>query len=102
MSEIGPARQALGERVLNGNGRASHVQRRGAFANAGLSEPLATLVDKVARHASQVANEDFTAALESGLTEDQVFEIVVCAAIGQATREYDAALAALDVAAGRE
>jgi alkylhydroperoxidase/carboxymuconolactone decarboxylase family protein YurZ len=31
----------------------------------------------------------------SGLTEDEVFELVVCAAVGQATRQYEAALAAL-------
>jgi hypothetical protein len=34
----------------------------------------------------------------SGLSEDQVFEIVVCSAIGQATRQYDGALAALEAA----
>jgi hypothetical protein len=102
MSEISQARQALVEQILNGNGRASYAQRRGAFDNARLTQPLATLVEKVARHASKVADEDFTVALDAGLSEDQIFEIVVCAAIGQATREYDAALAALNVATGRE
>ena len=102
MSEIGAARQALVERILNGDGRASQVHRQGAFDNAGLPQPLATLVDKVARHAGTVTDEDFAVALVFGLSEDQIFEIVVCAAVGQATREYDAALAALDVAAGRE
>jgi hypothetical protein len=43
-----------------------------------------------------------TAARVSGLSEDQVFEIVVCAAIGQATRQYDTALAALEAATGKE
>ena len=33
--------------------------------------------------------------------EDQIFELVVCAAIGQATRQYDSALAALDAATRR-
>jgi hypothetical protein len=31
----------------------------------------------------------------SGLGEDQIFELVVCAAIGQATRQYQSALGAL-------
>ena len=61
-----------------------------------------TLVDKVARHAYRVADEDITDARASGLSEDQVFEIVVCAAIGQATRQYDRALAALEAATGKE
>ncbi len=41
-------------------------------------------------------------ARDSGLSEDQVFDIMVCAAIGQATRQYDTALAALEAATGRE
>ena len=35
-----------------------------------------------------------------GLTEDQIFEIVVCAAIGQANRQYTSALAAVANATG--
>ena len=35
---------------------------------------------------------------ESGLTEDQIFELVVCAAVGQATRQYESALEALAAA----
>jgi hypothetical protein len=34
----------------------------------------------------------------AGLSEDQVFEIVVCAAVGQADRQYRAALDALEKA----
>ena len=53
------------------------------------------------RHAYKVADEDIAAAMASGLKEDEVFEIVVCA-VGQATRQYDTALAALEAAAGKE
>ena len=49
-------------------------------------------------HTYRVTDEDFTAARQSGLSEDQVFEIVVCGAIGEATRQYDGALAALEAA----
>jgi hypothetical protein len=85
-------------RILEGDGQASHEQRRAAFDNAGLEGPLRTLIDKVAKHAYQVTDEDIAAARTSGLSEDQIFEIVVCAAIGQATRQYDTALAALEAA----
>jgi hypothetical protein len=34
----------------------------------------------------------------SGLSEDQVFELVVCAAVGQSARQYETALEALDQA----
>jgi hypothetical protein len=102
MSDIRQARRAVVARILDGDGRASHAQRRAAFNNTGLAEPLSTLIDKVARHAYTVTDEDIVAVVATGLSEDQIFEIVVCAAIGQATRQYDAALAALEAATGKE
>jgi alkylhydroperoxidase family enzyme len=95
MSDITQARKALVARILEGDGRAPHALRRAALDNAGLTEPLTMLIDKVAKHAHKVTNEDIAAARASGLSEDQIFELVVCAAIGQATRQYDTALAAL-------
>jgi hypothetical protein len=102
MSDIKQARRAVAARILDRDGRASHAQRKAAFNNAGLAEPLSTLIDKVARHAYRVTDEDIAAVRATGLSEDQIFEIVVCAAIGQATRQYDAALAALEGATGKE
>jgi hypothetical protein len=102
MPDIRQARTALVRRILEGDGRAPPSERRAAFDNSGFAEPPRTLVDKVARHASWVTDEDIDAARESGLSEDQVFEIVVCAAIGQATRQYDTALTALVAATGKE
>ena len=102
MPDIRLARKALTSRILEGSGRESHSERRAAFNNCGLAEPLCALVDKVAMHAYRVNDEDISAARESGLSEDQIFEIVVCAAIGQATRQHDTALAALEAALGRE
>jgi len=101
MSEIEQARKALVSRILEGPSKASPSQRRDAFNNSGLAGPLGMLVDKVAKHASRVTDEDIAAARKSGLSEDQIFEIVVCGAVGQATRQYDAGLTALE-AAGKE
>lgn len=102
MSDIRQARKALVTRILEGDGRASRSERRAAFNNSGLAEPPAALVDEVARHAYRITDEDIDAAKASGLSEDQVFEIMVCAAVGQATRQYDAALAALEAATGTQ
>ena len=102
MSDIKAAREALVRRVLEGAGKASPAERRAAFNNPDLGGPLGALVDKVARRAYRVTDQDINAAMASGLSEDQVFEIVVCAAIGQATRQYDVALAALRSATGEE
>ena len=92
MSDITHARKALVARILEGDGKASHALRRAAFDNGELAE---SLIRKVARQAYQVTDEDIAAARASGLSEDQIFELLVCAAVGQATRQYDTALAAL-------
>lgn len=102
MSDITQARKVLVARILEGDGRASHAQRRAAFDNAGLAEPLSTLINKLTEQAYKVTDEDIAAARESGLSEDQVFEIAVCAAVGRATRQYDAAVVALEAATGKE
>lgn len=94
------AQRALVTSVLAGDGRAPADQRRAAFENAGLAEPLRTLVERVALHPTHVTDADVAAAKASGLSEDQVFELVVCAAVGQAARQYEAALAALAGATG--
>lgn len=98
MSNITQARKALIARILEGDGKASHAQRRAAFDNAGLPEPLNMLVNKVANRAYRVTDEDIAAARANGFTEDQIFELVVCAAIGQANRQHEIASAALKAA----
>ena len=103
MSDITHARKTLLSRILEGVGKASASERRAAFNNCGLAGPPGALVDKVARHAYRVTDEDINAARKSGcLSEDQIFEIVVCAAIGQASRQYDVAFAALEAGTGKE
>jgi len=97
------AHRALRDRILNGVGRASPEQRAGAFSNTGLSPPLAGLLGKVATRPAQVTDADFAAARAAGFSEDELFELVICAAVGQSARLYDAGLAALaDAVAGEE
>jgi hypothetical protein len=95
MVEIAQLHRELVARVLEGNGKAVPELRRAAFENAGLGEPIRTLIDKVANHAYRITDEDVAAVRAAGLTEDQVFEIVICAAVGQASRQYTSGLAAL-------
>ena len=89
------AHRALVDRVLNGEGRASAEQRACAFTGDGLSPPLDALIGKVVERPAQVTAEDLAAAKASGCTEDQLFELVICAAVGQSARLYEAGLAAL-------
>ena len=89
------AYRALEDRILRGEGRASPEQRACAFSNAGLPPPLDGLVSKVATRPTEVTEADFAAARAAGSTEDELFELVICAAVGQSGRLYDAGLAAL-------
>jgi alkylhydroperoxidase family enzyme len=100
MTDITQLHRALVARVLDRDGKAPPEQRRAAFDNAGLSEPTRTLIEKVAYHANRVTDEDVAAVHAAGLSEDQIFEIVVCAAVGQSNRQYNNALAAVASATG--
>jgi alkylhydroperoxidase family enzyme len=53
------------------------------------------LLDKVATDSAQVTDADFAAASAAGFSDDQLFELVICAAVGESTRQYEAGLAAL-------
>ena len=95
-----PAFRALVDRVLTGEGRASEEQRARAFSNDGLAPPPDALINKVATTPAEVTDADFAAAKASGFSEDQLFELVICAAVGQSARLYEAGLAALAEATG--
>jgi hypothetical protein len=87
--------ELLVNRILHGPGRAPADQRARAFDNAKLPEPLRPLLDKVATRSAQVTDADFATAMEAGFSDDQLFELVICAAVGQSTRQYETGLAAL-------
>src|SRR6185437_14106803 len=102
MSDIREARNSLLKRILEGPGEATSSDRQAAFTLNGLRGPLRPLFEKVATRAFAVTDEDIAAARAWGLSEDQVFGIVVSAAIGQANRQYEAAIEALVTATGKE
>jgi hypothetical protein len=102
MLNIGQARKTLVKRILEGAGEASASDRKAAFDNSGVPAPTSALVDKVARYAYRVTDRDIAEVKAAGISEDQIFEIVVCVAVGQATRQYDAAFAALGTAIEKE
>ena len=89
-------RERVVERAVQGPGKAPASARRAAFENSGADQRARVLVGKIARHAWKVTREDVAVAKSAGVAEDEIFELAVCAALGQATRQLEAALAALD------
>jgi alkylhydroperoxidase family enzyme len=69
--------------------RAAHDAAPGAAATKGY-------LDKVRKHAHRVVDEDVAAMRAAGLDDAAIFELTVAAAVGQAGRQYAAAIAALD------
>ena len=97
MADIRQAREAVIKRVLDGDGHASREDRKAAFAGTG-PDKARVLVDMVTKYAAKIGDDDIATAKQAGYSEDQVFELVVCAAVGQASRQYEDALAALAAA----
>jgi alkylhydroperoxidase family enzyme len=80
--------------VLEGPGETDAALRRAAADGKGVPADLQALVDKVHRHAYKVTDEDL-ARLRSTYSDDQLFEIVVSAALGASRQRLFAGLAAL-------
>lgn len=88
------------ERAVRGPGMTGGAARRAAFENSGVTPRARDLMSKVVRQAWTVTDEDVTATKAAGLSEDEIFELTICAALGQAARQLNAAIAALDSATG--
>lgn len=82
--------------MLHGPGKTEATLRQAAATRSKeLPAELAALVDKVHQHAYQVTDEDI-AALKSRYSDDQLFEIVVSAALGAARARLLAGWRALE------
>jgi len=91
-------RDAIIRRVLDGPAVSPAAARHAAFNDRDVPESVRALIDTVARHAWRVGDADVQAAKAAGASEDEIFELVVSAALGQASRQHAAAMAALDAA----
>ncbi|MGH7529408.1 MAG: hypothetical protein ACREMN_03410 [Gemmatimonadales bacterium] len=93
----------LVDAVLASPGETTPAVRRAVFgrgkapghATAALDEPLASYVEKVARHAYKVTDADVAALTKAGYSDDAIFELTVAAAVGAAMHRLGRGLAAL-------
>ncbi len=117
MDELGGRHAAhtarLVDSVLASPGHSSNALRQAVFARARGSDPLspspfgrggtneelpvvlAAYVDKVARHAYKVTDEDVVSLQRAGNSDDALFELTVSAALGAALLRLERGLAAL-------
>jgi alkylhydroperoxidase family enzyme len=86
----------LADAVLTGSGTLDPSIRRAAAEGADAPEALRGYLDKVARHAYKVTDEDTEALRAAGYSEDQIFEATVSCALGACLRRLGAGLSAID------
>ena len=75
--------------------RAAQLAGRRSDHREILPPEVRELVEKIARHAYRVTDEDIHHVLHAGHSEDAVFEIVVCAAVGAGAARFERAMEAL-------
>ena len=83
--------------VFDGPGESDPAIRQAVAEGKDVPLELAALVDKIHRHAYKVTDDDL-ARLRATYSEDQLFEIVVSAALGASRQRLGAGLAALEKA----
>src|SRR5262245_5333631 len=91
-------RRAIEEPVLRGVGHAKPELRQAAAARGQVPDDLRALVEKVHKHAYKVTDEEI-AELRKRYSDDELFEVIVAAAVGAAGERLDRALRALEEAA---
>jgi hypothetical protein len=85
------------ESVLQGPGESDPAVRQAAAQGRGVPSDLQPLIDKIHRHAYKVTDEDIARA-QAKYGDDQMFEIVVSAALGASRQRLLAGLRALEEA----
>jgi hypothetical protein len=88
-------RRRLEDAVQRGPAHLAQQVREALVAGGDIPPDLQALVAKVKTEAYRVTDEDL-AALRSRYSEDELFEVVVCAALGAGLTRVDAALRALE------
>lgn len=83
------------ETVLKGPGESLPGIRLAAAEGTGVPADLQALVDKIHRHAYKVTDDDLS-RVQAKYGDDQMFEIVVSAALGASRQRLLAGLEALD------
>ena len=96
-------REVLGSRGRSDSRLRKAVLERAALLTGGealspsneVPETLAMVVEKVARHAYRITDEDIEAAVDAGHEENELFDVIVSAALGAGLARRERGLAAI-------
>ena len=96
MSRYQPLRNALREAVLSAPGALDRAGREAIMNGQPLEGALGAYVATVREHAWRVTDEQVAALSASGVSDDDIFEATVAAAIGASLLRFERAQAALE------
>ena len=82
----------LNESVFEGPGFLDTNLRKAAGAAGDIPEVLATYLNKVMQSAAKITDEDFVNLRQANYSEDQIFEITVCAALNSGSIRLESGL----------
>jgi alkylhydroperoxidase family enzyme len=82
-------RQAIEQRVARASGR-----RRGTKEGT-IPEALHSYLDKLARHAYKITEDDIAALHQAGYSDDAIFELSIAAAVGAGAARLERGLEAV-------
>lgn len=88
-------RNRIIENVLDSDADSPASQRRAAFEGKGVPPDVQALIDKIEAHAYKVTDDDLR-RLQERYSDDELFELIVAAALGASERRLAAGLEALD------
>lgn len=86
---------ALHHAVLESPGRTDPATRLAAAEGGSLPVPLDSYLTKVRDQSYRVTDRDIAALAAAGVSEDEIFELTVAAALGAAMLRFDAGMHAL-------
>jgi hypothetical protein len=86
---------ALLRAVLSSPGATDPTVRRAIFDGDSPDGPLGEYVAKIRDQSYRITDEDVKRLLESGLSQDAVFELTIAAALGAAAERMDAGMQAM-------
>jgi hypothetical protein len=86
---------ALRHAVLESPGRTAPATRLAAAEGGSLPAPLDSYITKVRDQSYRVTDRDIAALTAAGVSEDEIFELTVAAALGAALLRFDAGMRVL-------
>ena len=86
---------ALRRAVFGSPGQIDPEIRRSAGSGGPLPQPWSAYAEKVRDHSYRVTDEDISALIAAGGTEEEIFEITIAVATGAGLHRLDAGLRAL-------